>query len=448
MGLTGGVLLGLLAFSRNKSDHSLRSAVEVSQLVGGSNVNPIAGVVFKGEQHVNPKPHPFVEKTPVITVADFLKHEVSIGTSGAFPYYPESGLVEKDHDFSSFTAPGGSRFEEYKHGDSPYSYSPGESDALARSRRYHVKKTMQHAWKGYEEYAFGQDELKPRSLGGNNNWGGIGITLVDSLDTLWLMNMTEEFYRARDWCKTGLNHDVNHQVSVFETTIRSLGGLLSAFDWSGDSVFLDQAKDLGARLFQAFGDDALLPKREINLASGRGGRVGWTGDMSVLAEFGTIQMENRMLARLTGIEEYKTKTEKIFSVLEEMRPANSLYAWGVRSNGGEKLPRFANDKITFGAMADSFYEYMLKIWIQGGRTEPLYRQMYDESMQGMHDVLLQLSSPSGLVFIADKDYGKLNTKMDHLVCFMGGLLALGAYTDPLGLQSDRAQRDLKTAKVR
>jgi Glycosyl hydrolase family 47 len=41
----------------------------------------------------------------------------------------------------------------------------------------------------------------------------------------------------------------------------------------------------------------------------------------------------------------------------------------------------------------------------------------------------------------------LDHKMDHLVCFMGGSLALGAYTDPLGLQSTRAQRDLKTARA-
>ena len=37
--------------------------------------------------------------------------------------------------------------------------------------------------------------------------------------------------------------------------------------------------------------------------------------------------------------------------------------------------------------------------------------------------------------------------MDHLVCFMGGLLALGAYSDPEGLDSHRAQRDLKTGKA-
>jgi mannosyl-oligosaccharide alpha-1,2-mannosidase len=57
---------------------------------------------------------------------------------------------------------------------------------------------MQHAWKAYEQYAFGADELLPKSLGANNNWGGMGNTLIDSLDTLWLMNMTEEFDRARN----------------------------------------------------------------------------------------------------------------------------------------------------------------------------------------------------------------------------------------------------------
>lgn len=39
----------------------------------------------------------------------------------------------------------------------------------------------------------GKDELKPLSKRGQDNWGGMGVTLVDSLDTLWLMGMTEEF---------------------------------------------------------------------------------------------------------------------------------------------------------------------------------------------------------------------------------------------------------------
>lgn len=78
----------------------------------------------------------------------------------------------------------------------------------------------------------------------------------------------------------------------------------------------------------------------------------------------------------------------------------------------------------------------------------IYREMYDKAMQGMHDELLHKSDPSGLYYIADKTGNMLDHKMDHLVCFMGGLLALGAYTDPLGMDSTRAMRDLKTAKVR
>ncbi len=103
--------------------------------------------------------------------------------------------------------------------------------------------------------------------------------------------------------------------------------------------------------------------------------------------------------------------------------------------------------MTFGALGDSFYEYLLKVWVQGARSETLYRRIYDRAMDGMVSVLLQSSHPSKLAYIADWDGGRLNHKMDHLVCFMGGSLALGAYTDPAGRDSARAQRDLEIAKA-
>ena len=378
---------------------------------------------------------------------NFLKHKVEIGTSGAFPYYPAAPeLVAKDHDFKSFQPKGGKRFGEYRQGDSPYSFVPGESDALARSRRYHVKKAMQHAWAGYEKYAFGKDELRPVSMTGNKRWGGMGTTLVDSLDTLWLMDMKEEFYRARDWCKTKLDHNIDKGVSVFETTIRSMGGLLSAYDLSQDTVFLDQAEDLGKRLFQSFNTKSGIPCSSVNLSTGQGGNQKWSRGSTLLAEAGTLQLEFRALGRFSGIKEYQTRSEHVYKLLDDLKPPDGLYPTGIRNR--RLKPGFTkSEKITFGAMADSFYEYLLKVWIQGGQTETRYRQMYDKSIQGMHDQLLTVSEASGLVFIADKNNGKIDYKMDHLVCFMGGLLALGAYTDPQGLLSERAQRDLKTAKV-
>ena len=441
VGLAAGVIVGFLAFGvpGDGAASSLRKRVDPNQLVVGGGSSSVASAAAGKQQQQQQ-----IDK-PISTTKDFLNHEVQIGTSGAFPYYPELPVVEENHDFTSFTAPGGSRFEEYIHGDSPYSFSPHESDELARSRRYHVKKAMQHAWAGYEKFAFGMDELKPISKKGNNRWGGMGTTLVDSLDTLWLMNMTDEFYRARDWCGAHLNHNIDQKVSVFETTIRSLGGLLSAYDLSQDKVFLDEAKDLGKRLFRSFETKSGIPSGQVNLADGRAENIRWNGNSAVLSEFGTLQLEFRALGRLSGIQAYKTKSEKVFKIMDDMNLPDGLYPYFLRNSG--KKPEFTNDKITFGAMSDSFYEYMLKVWIQGGQTEPLYRKMYDKSIQGMHDHLLSVSSPSGLVYIADRNNGNMDNKMDHLVCFMGGLLALGAYTDPQGLNSERAQRDLKTAKV-
>lgn len=45
--------------------------------------------------------------------------------------------------------------------------------------------------------------------------------------------------------------------------------------------------------------------------------------------------------------------------------------------------------MTFGALGDSFYEYLLKVWIQGGRREDTYRRMYDAAMDGVDELLVQ-----------------------------------------------------------
>ena len=64
-----------------------------------------------------------------------------------------------------------------------------DSDAFGRANALQVKEAMAHAWSGYKNRAWGFDALKPISGRGENPWGGIGCTLVDSLDTLWLMGM-------------------------------------------------------------------------------------------------------------------------------------------------------------------------------------------------------------------------------------------------------------------
>lgn len=384
------------------------------------------------------------------------QHVAAANPPHSKPLYPYSlALPPADYEISrDFRVLGGSRFTEYTDGGTPYHVETpslrAASDRLARARRSFVRTAMDRSWKAYVDYCFGADELRPWSKAGNNNWGGgMGMLLVDSLDTLWLMNMTDAFWQARDWVRDHWNPEAVHQsVSVFETTIRQLGGLLAAYDWSGDRVFLDKAEDLGQRLLKSFeGSSTGLPFGMVDLTTGRHSNLGWTGGAALVAEIGTLQVEFRYLAHATGKPQYAEPVERAFQILKDMAPEDGLYPYAIANNPADGKARFTNDKVTFGAMGDSFYEYMLKIWIQGGKVEPMYRDMYDQSIDSMHKHLLQFSTPSGLAYIADRNNGVLDHKMDHLVCFMGGALALGAYLDPRGLDSERAQRDLKTGKA-
>ena len=369
----------------------------------------------------------------------------------SLPDFPHLGPeVGTDHDFGAYVPGGGHRYPEYAPGASPYRVTEElrlRSDRVARTRRLHVRAAMRHAWGGYRCHAFGRDELQPVSGRGKDRWGAMGTTLVDSLDTLWLMGMRDEFWEARDWVRDQLDHDHVGTVSVFETTIRSLGGLLAAYDWSADPAFLDRAEDLGSRLAEAFSSPSGLPFGQVHLGKACcAHNPSWSKGPAILSEVGTLQLEFRSLARATGKPEYARRAERVFEVLDTIMPEDGLMPLRVQMNGIQ-TPIFSGREISLGAMGDSIYEYMLKIWLQGGRKEPMYRAMYDRSMQGVHDELLKRSSPAGLAYFADLKYGGIEPKMDHLACFMGGLLALGAHSDPLGMDGPRARRDLETAKA-
>jgi len=369
------------------------------------------------------------------------------GEEPPFPYFGTSILGTKNN-----RTLGGGRFAEWKDGDTPFKTTPDmkmRSDEIARERRVHVKAAMQHAWTGYRTFAFGYDEVQPISGIGNYRWEGLGTTLVDSLDTLWLMGMKDEFYQARDWIDEqltkGLLHEKDTFVSMFETTIRSLGGYLAAYDWSGDEVFLNAAKDLADRLLPAFDSPSGVPWNTIHLLTGEGKNERHCMHETNLASAGTLQIEFRYLAKVTGEMKYAVKAEEAFDKLKALKSQDGLYPLGVVND--ERVVRGKDFRYTFGGRVDSFYEYMLKLWIQGGKREKKYRMMYDESMDGLHKILLQHSEPNRLTYIGQNQNDKAIDEMDHLACFASGMLALGAYTDPNGLDSDRAQRDLKTGKA-
>lgn len=76
---------------------------------------------------------------------------------------------------------------------------------------------MRHAWSNYEKYAWGENELKPITKHGHS--AGIfgdskqGATIVDGMDTLYIMGMHDEFQRGRDWIEKHL--DLSKLVSDY-----------------------------------------------------------------------------------------------------------------------------------------------------------------------------------------------------------------------------------------
>ncbi|GFY85009.1 glycosyl hydrolase family 47 protein [Actinidia rufa] len=136
-----------------------------------------------------------------------------------------------------------------------------------------------HAFNGYMEHAFPLDELKPLSCEGEDTLGGYALTLIDSLDMLALLGDRERFTESVEWISKNVRFDINKTVSVFETTIRILGGLLSAHliasDYatgmkipSYDDELLHLAEDLARRLLPAFDTPTVFEQVTKNAVRG------------------------------------------------------------------------------------------------------------------------------------------------------------------------------------
>ncbi|KAL6843748.1 hypothetical protein ACP4OV_026319 [Aristida adscensionis] len=317
-----------------------------------------------------------------------------------------------------------------------------EIDPINHERREKIKEAMIHAWNSYVTYAWGMDELQPQSKNGINSFGGLGATLVDSLDTLYIMGLKDEFQKARDWVAESLDFDKDYDASVFETTIRVVGGLLSAYDLSGDKIFLDKAKDITDRLLPAWDTTSGIPYNRINLAHGRAHNPGWTNGDSILADSGTEQLEFIALSQRTGDPKYQQKAENVITQLQKIYPSDGLLPIYINPHSGTA----SYSTITFGAMGDSFYEYLLKVWIQGNKTEHVkhYRQMWETSMEGLIS-LIRKTTPSNYHYICEKNGGSLSDKMDELACFAPGMLALGASGYGPG-KSEKSEQIMNLAK--
>ena len=261
-----------------------------------------------------------------------------------------------------------------------------ESEMLALSRKEHVRGVMKRAWSAYRKYAWGADEIKPVS-NRSHNWLHLGATLVDCLDNLWLMELKEEFAEAREWVATRLNFDRASSISMFETIIRIMGGLLSAFELSKDRMFLDKSRQLADKMMYAFNRNPTgLPCTTISLSSqSLCSHPAWAQNAAILAEFGTIQLEFKYLAHHTGERRYWDVADRIMQLMQKSDKPHGLFPTFMNPKSG----RWSSGKITFGALGDSFYEYLIKQFLITRKKETYLRDMWEETMLSMARLLVR-----------------------------------------------------------
>ncbi|XP_048669231.1 endoplasmic reticulum mannosyl-oligosaccharide 1,2-alpha-mannosidase isoform X1 [Marmota marmota marmota] len=304
--------------------------------------------------------------------------------------------------------------------------------ALLNERQEGVIEAFRHAWKGYRQFAWGHDELRPVSKS-FSEWFGLGLTLIDALDTMWILGLKQEFEEARMWVSQKLNFKKDVDVNLFESTIRILGGLLSTYHLSGDRLFLRKAKDFGNRLMPAFMTPSKIPYSDVNIGTGVAHPPQWTSD-STVSEVTSIQLEFRELSRLTGVKKFQEAAEEVTRHVHHLSgKKDGLVPMFINTHSGA----FTHLGVfTLGARADSYYEYLLKQWIQGGKQETQLLEDYLAAIEGIKTHLVRHSEPNKLTFIGELTHDRFSAKMDHLVCFLPGTLALGVHH---GLPTDHME---------
>lgn len=240
-----------------------------------------------------------------------------------------------------------------------------------------VKAEFLHAWRGYQKYAWGHDDLKPLSKT-HHDWYAqpLLMTPVDALDTMIIMGLRKEAASTKKYIIENLSFDKDIYVQNFEVTIRLLGGLLAAYQLTGDKRLLALAEDLGHRLLPVFNSPTGLPYRYVNLRSGK-----VRGEVSNPAETGTLLIEFGTLSKLTRKPVFYEKAKR--ALVETYNRRSPIGLIGTRIN--VETGKWTNTDSHISAEIDSYYEYLLKGWLLFDDQD--CKRMWRESIPAINQYL-------------------------------------------------------------
>ena len=324
---------------------------------------------------------------------------------------------------------------------------PPAVQKLREERRQKVRQLFKKNWASYRKYAWMKDALQPISAEFKDQFSGWAATLVDSLDTLWIMGLRDEFDEAVT-AVAGIDFGstTGYSVNMFEVNIRYLGGLLAAYDLSQRPILLTKAIELGNLLYAGYNTKNRMPVDFIEFDAAKEGK-GLRGESNVVsASPGTLSLEMTHLSQVTGDPKYYDAVSRVMDLFAKGQNSTEIPGlWPIYvSMPSEDVT--TGSRFTIAGNADSLYEYIPKMYALLGGLEPKYETMsrlmleaanstfFFRPMLPKEDDLLMIGSAS-----VDDGVSKLFPESEHLGCFVGGMYALAGrlfrrpdWTDDLG----------------
>lgn len=351
-------------------------------------------------------------------------------------------------------------------------------------KRNAVKDAFKISWQQYVDHAWGKDEVKPVSNQSQNPFTGWAATMVDTLDTLKIMGLDDEFDKAVNYIKDiDFTSTFREDIPLFETVIRYLGGLISAYDLSQEKVLLDQATVLADNLMGVFDTPNRMPLLFYKWQDKDTKYKYLAGTDSSVAGTGSLTVEFMRLAQLTKDAKYYDAVDRITDhfneVIKPKSPIPGLLPGNVDSSGcnvvytdsdnankddtvtlnkrddmepalvpsgtdGEyvrahcrpqEMDLAANKDVSFqfGAGIDSTYEYFMKTYQLLKGADDKYKKLYEDLLEPAKKYILykpKVQNNDKILFLGSQSVNSDGSfsagyGMQHLTCFAGGMFALG-----------------------
>ncbi|KAF9078695.1 glycoside hydrolase family 47 protein [Rhodocollybia butyracea] len=296
-----------------------------------------------------------------------------------------------------------------------------------------VKQIFVNSYSAYEQYAYGHDDLNPVSESAQDDRNGFGATIFDAMTTMYIMGLTDQLNNATAFAFQ-VDFSQSHTpstISIFETTIRYLGAMMSYTDLASNTELVGQnnidlvgqARTLADNMAAvAWSSNNVIPYPEVVFGSSSDSQ---SDDSSNVAEAGSLALEWSTLSKYAQDSKYADLAVGALRHIAALPnpPLLGLPAQSIIPSSGETSGAY----VTWGGGTDSYLEYLIKYARLSNSDDSIYVDTWKAAVDSSIRVLMRnsTSADGNHVYIADWNDGQILHVGSNLECFHGGNWILG-----------------------